>query len=189
MKQSRVMSMLESVINIAVGFGISLAAQIFFLPLLGVQISLQQNISFALIMTAVSIVRSYLLRRFFEALHIRRPLSPFMQAVVAERYRQIEGEGWSVEHDDEHQTGELAMAGAAYAKCAYVHTLDGPGILTWQERRPDFWPWSADWWKPDGFRRDLVKAAALILAEGEKFDRNRKVIEPAKQWPREAVAR
>lgn len=174
MKQSKLMSWLESIINIAVGFGISLAAQMFFLPLLGVSIDFRQNLIFALIMTVISIIRSYTLRRVFEALHIRRPLSAFMQAVVAERFRQIEQEGWSIEHDDDHQTGELAMAGAAYAKTAFVHTLDGPGILTWQERRPDFWPWSADWWKPIGFRRDLVKAAALILAEGEKFDRNRR---------------
>ena len=51
-------------------------------------------------MTAISIARGFLLRRLFEALHIRRPLSPFMQAVIAERVRQVEVEGWSSEHDD-----------------------------------------------------------------------------------------
>lgn len=167
MKQSRMMSMLESIINIAFGFGISLAAQIFFLPLLGVQISLAQNFQFALIMTVISIARSYLLRRLFEALHIRRPLSPFMQAVVAERLRQIEGEGWSPEHDDQHPPGELARAGGCYADRAGL-----PGRTL--SDIPDRWPWAYDWWKPAGFRRDLVRAGALILAEGEKFDRNRK---------------
>ena len=29
-------------------------------------------------------------------------------------------------------------------------------------------------WKPAGFRRDIVKACALIVAEGEKFDRQRR---------------
>lgn len=43
MKQSHLMSFLESAINILVGFGISLVAQIVFLPLLGVTISLSQN--------------------------------------------------------------------------------------------------------------------------------------------------
>ncbi len=167
MKQSRAMSMLESILNIAIGFGISLAAQAFFLPLLGVQISLQQNLLFALIMTVISIVRSYLLRRLFEALHIRRPLSPFMQAVVAERFRQIEGEGWSTTHDDAHHAGELARAGGCYADRA---GLPGQSLSD----VPSSWPWSRDWWKPAGFRRDLVKAAALIVAEGDKFDRNRK---------------
>jgi hypothetical protein len=166
MKQSKVMSLLESVINIAVGFGISLAAQAFFLPLLGVNISLRQNLFFALIMTVISIARSYALRRVFEALHIRRPLSPFMQAAIAERFRQVEGEGWSIEHDDAHRVGELARAGACYADRAGLPGRSVSDI-------PSRWPWSRDWWKPDGFRRDLVRAAALIIAEGEKFDRSR----------------
>lgn len=167
MKQSKFMSWLESCINIAVGFGISLAAQMFFLPLLGVAIDFHQNLFFALIMTVISLLRSFLLRRLFEALHIRRPLSPFMQAVIRERYRQIEDEGWSTEHDDqEHKTGELARAGACYARHAGGDAQYWPTI--------DEWPWSFDWWKPAGFRRDLVKAGALIIAEGDKFDRNRK---------------
>jgi hypothetical protein len=174
MKQSRLMSLAESVINIIVGFGISLAAQTFFLPLLGVAVSFRQNLLFALIMTVISIARSYLLRRVFEALHIRRPLSPFMQAVIAERLRQVEQEGWDAHHDDQHEAGEMSLAGAAYARTAHVHLLDGPGLLTWPERKPDFWPWSLQWWKPTGFRRDLVKACALIVAEGEKSDRSRK---------------
>lgn len=163
MKQSRGMSLLESVINIAIGFGIGLAAQIVFLPLLGVVVSLQQNMIFALIMTAISIARSYLMRRLFEALHIRRPLSPFAQAVIAERFRQVEAEGWSHDHDDNHRRRQLASAGAAYA----LHA--GTASTT----TPHEWPWCGEWWKPGGFRRDLVRAAALIVAEGEKFDRER----------------
>lgn len=165
MKQSRLMSLVESAVNILVGFGISLGAQWLILPLLGVAISLSQNLMFALIMTVISIARSFLLRRLFEALHIRRPLSAAAQAVVAERTRQIEQEGWSIEHDDQHAAGELARAGACYA----IHS-------GWPKDKqlPVYWPWSADWWKPQGFRRDLVRAGALIIAEIEKFDRNRK---------------
>ncbi|APO53479.1 hypothetical protein LUI11_15410 [Bradyrhizobium diazoefficiens] len=170
MKQSKIMSLVESVINIAVGFGISLAAQMYFLPLLGVTVSFRQNLFFALIMTAISIARSYVLRRIFEALHIRRPLSPFMQAVIAERFRQIEQEGWSTTHDDAHPVGELAAAGSCYAI-----------MPTWRRRADDdfgpeppmVWPWSFEWWKPQDNRRDLVRAAALVIAEGEKSDRNR----------------
>lgn len=175
MKQSKLMSMLETTLSTAAGFGLSLLLQWLILPvLIGVSIPLHTNLAFAAIMTVASLVRGFVLRRLFEALHIRRPLSAFMHAVVAERYRQIEQEGWSVEHDDEHEPGEMALAGAAYARTAYVHLLDGPGILSWAERKPGFWPWAATWWKPTGFRRDLVKACALIIAEGEKFDRNRK---------------
>lgn len=177
MKQPKLMSFIESMVNILVGFGISLAAQVFFLPLLGVQISFSQNFKLALIMTVISIARSYLLRRLFEALHIRHPVSPFMLAVIAERRRQIDVEGWSQEHDDAHEAGELAKAGAAYASKADLHVRlkDYPGRQQTAEAFcPNVWPWSMDWWKPTGFRRDLVKAAALITAEGEKFDRNRK---------------
>jgi hypothetical protein len=166
MKQSKLMSWLESLVNIAVGFGISLAAQTFFLPLLGVQIEFRQNLLFALIMTVISILRSYTLRRVFEALHIRRPQSAFVQAVIAERFRQIEQEGWSTDHDDNsHSEGQLAYAGGVYA----LHAGMPAGSAS-----PPEWAWGDQWWKPAGFRRDLVKACALIIAEGEKFDRKRK---------------
>lgn len=174
MKQPKSMSLLESTINILVGFGISLAAQGFFLPLLGVSISLSQNLIFALIMTVISIARSYLLRRLFEALHIRHPLSPFMAAVMAERRRQIEVEGWSPEHDDKHGLGELARAGASYGISASATWTTTAMRVHLQTARQWIWPWNREWWKPTGFRRDLVKAAALIIAEGEKFDRSRK---------------
>src|SRR5205807_4652246 len=114
MKQTKLASLAESGINVIVGFGISLAAQIYFLPLIGVTVSIGQNVAFALIMTVISICRSYLLRRLFEALHIRRPLSPFMRAVVEERIRQVEREGWSHQHDDGHDRGVLSQAGACY---------------------------------------------------------------------------
>lgn len=165
MKQSKLMSWVETCLNTGIGFAIAITAQILVFPLFGFNPPLATNFYIALIFTVVSIVRGFVLRRVFEALHIRRPLSPFMAAVVAERYRQIEQEGWSAEHDDGHYTGELATAGSFYAR----HAGLPPG-----EPPPYGWAWSAHWWKPAGFRRDLVKACALILAEGEKFDRARK---------------
>lgn len=163
MKQSHAASLIESLVNIAVGLGLSLFFQATVLPLLGVPMPWRVNLTFAAVMTAVSIARSFTLRRLFEAMHIRRPLSPFMQAVVAERYRQIEIEGWSANHDDEHPPGCIAQAGGAYAIAAGQPRTNPPAI----------WPWADEWWKPRDFRRDLVRAGALILAEGERFDRNR----------------
>ena len=184
MKQSNLMSFIESTINILVGFGIACIAQAIFLPMLGVPIPWSANFAFAAIMTVISIGRSFLLRRAFEALHIRRPLSPFMQACIAECLRQREVEGWTAEHDDDHADGSLALAGAAYAelackRCAY-NSPAGDNYPQWPKlgpndgKPPAWWPWSMEWWKPAGFRRELVKAGALIIAEGEKFDRARK---------------
>ena len=83
--------------------------------------------------------------------------------VLAERRRQIEAEGWTPEHDDEHTGFELARAGACYAEYGNwpAHS----------EIPPNSWPWSAAWWKPTSYRQNLVKAAALILAEIERLDR------------------
>lgn len=170
MKQSRLMSWLETCLSTAIGFVVAIASQLVIFPLFGFSPPLTHNLMIGALFTVVSVARGYFVRRLFEALHIRRPLSPFAQAVIAERARQIEVEGWDLAHDDQHQAGELAIAGASYAKQAYLH-LDPDVVSVF---RPSCWPWDSRWWKPAGFRRDLVKAAALILAEGEKFDRARK---------------
>lgn len=169
MKQSRLMSFLETALSTLIGLGVALGTQIVVFPFFGFNPPLSTNLAITAIFTLVSIARQFVVRRLFEALHIRRPLSPFMQAVIAERYRQIEAEGWSHSHDDDHVIGHLASAGAAYAigANATAHNVKGT-------QPPAAWPWDVEWWKPAGFRRDLVKAAALIAAEGERFDRSRK---------------
>ena len=84
--------------------------------------------------------------------------------VLAERKRQIEAEGWTPEHDDEHADTQLAGAAACYALASVAHWAAGPAIQ-------QFWPWDDAWWKPGDQRRNLIKAAALILAEIERIDR------------------
>lgn len=73
-------------------------------------------------------------------------------------------EGWSPEHDDGHDLGELPAAAAAYAWEASQPMPKG----TWA---PSFWPWDQKWWKTGTVRRMLIKAAALIVAEIERLDR------------------
>ncbi|WP_240440663.1 hypothetical protein [Pseudomonas aeruginosa] len=82
--------------------------------------------------------------------------------VQAERRRQVTAEGWTPEHDDEHNGGELADAAACYALWA-----GGINPGNWRE----FWPWAPEWLKHSEPRRMLVKAGALILAEIERLDR------------------
>jgi hypothetical protein len=84
--------------------------------------------------------------------------------VLAERERQIITEGWTNEHDDRHASGEMATAAACYA-------LSAAGAIFPEGSMPTFWRWSRNWWKPKGPRRDLVRAAALIIAEIERLDR------------------
>ena len=91
---------------------------------------------------------------------LRAALEPsVIKDVWAERRRQIEEEGWSPRHDKAHINGELAQAAACYA----LHSIPG----TTQAE----WPWAPAWWKPKDNRRNLVRAAALIVAEIERLDR------------------
>lgn len=85
--------------------------------------------------------------------------------VLAERKRQVMTEGWTPEHDDQHVNFEMAIAGGLYA----ISAVDSHHKLC--NSAPSAWPWDRKWWKPDGPRRDLVKAGALILAEIERLDR------------------
>lgn len=68
MKQSRRMSLLEAIINVLVGYGIAVLAQVLVFPLFGLYATLSTNLTLGLVFTAVSLVRSYLLRRLFERL-------------------------------------------------------------------------------------------------------------------------
>jgi hypothetical protein len=87
--------------------------------------------------------------------------------VLAERRRQVEAEGWTPEHDDEHGHGQMARAAACYALSGSCF----PGDQTAAMLVDLAWPWPARWWKPTTSRRDLVKAGALILAAIERLDR------------------
>ncbi|HFH3261160.1 hypothetical protein [Pseudomonas aeruginosa] len=87
--------------------------------------------------------------------------------VQAERRRQVEAEGWTPEHDDEHSHGQMARAAACYALAGSSAPNDGTAALLVSLA----WPWDEQWWKPTSARRDLVKACALALAEIERLDR------------------
>ena len=66
MKQSRIDSVMESVCNVAVGLGISMLANMIFIPLItGQPLSLASNAVLGVIYTIISLVRSYAIRRLF----------------------------------------------------------------------------------------------------------------------------
>lgn len=88
--------------------------------------------------------------------------------VMNERARQQDEEGWTHEHDDEHVHGELAGAAAVYA--AYRSHVPAE-LMMGHEILNELWPFSPSWLKPKSRRQDLVRAAALLLAEIERLDR------------------
>lgn len=99
-------------------------------------------------------------------------VSAALRDVTAERKRQKDVEGWTPEHDNQHVSGEMAVAASCYAELA--GEPDGVReILTASPNNRIIarWPWSRGWWKPTNRRRDLVKAGALIIAEIERLDR------------------
>ena len=95
----------------------------------------------------------------FVAVNAPEPANGYMRhvvnAVLKERLRQIEGEGWTPEHDQEHPGGEFAKAAACYAI--------GQPVQNW---------WPVGWeFKEDDKYRMLIKSGALVLAELERIER------------------
>ena len=72
MKQSRLMSLVESLANVLVGYVVAVVMQMAVFPLFGLAVTVTENLLIGLIFTVVSIVRSYALRRGFEALRVRQ---------------------------------------------------------------------------------------------------------------------
>ena len=113
------------------------------------------------------------------------PMSKGARDVVNERNRQIEEEGWNKDHDSSHTDSSLALAGACYAipdkllkmeKRSYAVDVairgDTPIWKYMKEKVPKLWPesWHIMWWKPKTRRENLVRSAALIIAEIDRLD-------------------
>ncbi|HGB5310805.1 TPA: hypothetical protein ACJG67_000943 [Salmonella enterica subsp. enterica serovar Kottbus] len=91
--------------------------------------------------------------------HLERlNLSTAAADVLAERHRQITVKGWTPERDDTYIGCELAAAAISY-----IEPMEAE----------NYWPadWYDDSFRPSDYRRNLVKATALLLAEIERLDR------------------
>lgn len=103
--------------------------------------------------------------------------SPGALAILRERERQEVEEGWTPDHDDEHEGGELSLAACAYAFAAQMPEImrdvvrPENGGVEHSETLRELWPWADEWWKPKDRRADLVRAGALIAAEIDRLDR------------------
>ena len=107
-----------------------------------------------------------------------RRLGTGIERIAAERKRQVEAEGWTAGHDDEHDDGELALVAALYATPRPLFGKHPSGVA--------FDPWPATWdtkWDKRPRRADgrlalgtvaqrvrcLEKAGALIAAEIDRL--------------------
>lgn len=105
---------------------------------------------------------------------VRMLLDRALEAAAVERARQVHELGYTAEHDDEHDKGELARAAAWYA--LPVNFLDecGPDAAA---AYAGLWP--LDWSVPESVpdptpaqrKRELEKAIGLLAAEWDRLDR------------------
>jgi hypothetical protein len=95
-------------------------------------------------------------------------MSKALEDVAKERRRQLLEEGFTPRHDDQHDAHELTRAAISYIR--HVQKYAG-NKLYGDITAPSTWPWGLNWWKPRTPRRDLIRAAALLVAEIERLDR------------------
>lgn len=68
MSQSRLGSLIEAWANIAVGFTINWCANMVVLPWFGFEVTASQAFGIGVVFTAISLARSYLIRRWFNGM-------------------------------------------------------------------------------------------------------------------------
>jgi hypothetical protein len=89
-----------------------------------------------------------------------------VERIAAERQRQIEQEGWTPEHDDQHAS--LPDCCGSFEQSCVRRSCGHIGVAM-------YWPvgrFGSAWWKPEQNPIDnLVKAGALIAAEIDRLER------------------
>ena len=66
MRQSRRMSLVESIANVVIGYGLAVATQVVVFPLFGIHIALADDLAIGMVFLVISLARSFVLRRVFE---------------------------------------------------------------------------------------------------------------------------
>lgn len=67
MQQTRLGSLIESGMNIAIGYVVALASQLLIFPMFDIYIPLSDNMMIGAWFTVISLARSYVIRRWFNA--------------------------------------------------------------------------------------------------------------------------
>lgn len=107
--------------------------------------------------------------------HSESPSAPTMAlaSIAEERRRQVERHGYGQSRDDNYQRGELLRAADTYLAAGTMEKITAVAVSRLASR----WPWHQSTLKLADRRRNLVKAAALIVAEIERLDRAAAVVE------------
>ena len=67
MNQTKLESLLESIVNILIGYFVALVSQIVVFPLVGIEVPISTNLIIGFWFTVISLIRSYIIRRWFNA--------------------------------------------------------------------------------------------------------------------------
>jgi hypothetical protein len=70
--QTRVQSAIEALANVLVGYGVAIASQLLVFPLFGIHVPLSSNLAIGAWFTVISLLRSYVLRRWFNGLKFKK---------------------------------------------------------------------------------------------------------------------
>lgn len=101
------------------------------------------------------------------------------ELIAKERQRQIDEEGWTAEHDDEHSNDEIALAATCYAAPEKIYRMvrmisGGNAKKELGVSFVDPWPWHPQWDGRDKHDRirQLEIAGALCAAEIDRLQRS-----------------
>jgi hypothetical protein len=70
--QTKLQSAVETIVSTVVGFFVAICSQLLIFPFFGIHIELHQNFTMAAFFTAVSVLRGYIIRRYFNNLKFKR---------------------------------------------------------------------------------------------------------------------
>jgi hypothetical protein len=91
--------------------------------------------------------------------------------VFAERKKQ-RGKGFTEQHDDKHKKFQLTEAAIAYCLATVnAQNFQGFKVNLGAAVPTAVWPWKLTEWNPKDTKQNLLRAAALIVAELERIKR------------------
>lgn len=65
MEQTKLGSLVETLINTLIGYFVALGSQLLIFPLFGIHLPLSDNLLIGLYFTVISVIRGYVVRRYF----------------------------------------------------------------------------------------------------------------------------